>query len=121
MNKPQEAIIKVDFPAWRSWVKVLVTDNVFLSIQKRYSEHTEDDCIAMCMHVTANPSCSLLVIPRDVSPGIVAHESWHAIYRMLNGLDAKLDNETVAYHLGYLVDRIDRFLATVHAPKKRSN
>lgn len=54
--------------------------------------------------------CSLLILHEGCSPGIVAHECWHAIRRMLNNLDVGLENETVAYHLGYLVNRVHNFM-----------
>jgi hypothetical protein len=42
----------------------------------------------------------------NVTEGTIAHESWHAILNMLVRVGADLDNEVVAYHLGYLVDEI---------------
>lgn len=38
--------------------------------------------------------------------GTIAHESWHAIRRLMEWAGIAIDSETVAYHLGYLVDQI---------------
>lgn len=38
--------------------------------------------------------------------GTIAHESWHAIRRLMEWAGIAIDSETVAYHLGYLVDKI---------------
>lgn len=55
-------------------------------------------------------SSSLLILHESCSPGIVAHESWHAIRRILTSLDVELDNEAVAYHIGYLVNKVHVFM-----------
>jgi len=50
-----------------------------------------------------------LFFKRDNSDGIIAHEAWHAVFSMFEWAGAELDNEMVAYHLSYLVDRIASF------------
>ena len=49
---------------------------------------------------------SFVFLKHNASAGNVAHESWHVVRRMMNWLGVDLDNEAVAYHLGYLVNRI---------------
>jgi hypothetical protein len=50
-----------------------------------------------------------LFIAISSSYGVVAHESWHAIYHMLQRIGAEVDNEVVAHCLGYMVDQILSF------------
>ena len=53
---------------------------------------------------------SYIFLPLKVSEGVVAHEAWHIIHRVLNfaGVE-EFDNEVVAYHLGWLVEQIYKF------------
>lgn len=51
-------------------------------------------------------SRSFIFLPFHVSAGTIAHEAWHVIRRMMDYLGIELDNEAVAYHLGYLVNKI---------------
>jgi hypothetical protein len=57
---------------------------------------------------------SWMVLNRESTHGTIAHESWHAVRAMLEFCGAAIDNETVAYHLGFIVDRAnsvrDKFL-----------
>jgi hypothetical protein len=99
-------------------VKVLITNDVFGSINKRDNTYTSRDAEAMCMHASGGNTCSMLILADNVSPGVIAHECWHAIYRMLTGLDVHLENETVAYHLGYLVNETHTFIAKLKAEGK---
>lgn len=55
-----------------------------------------------------------LFFPMDPKPEYIAHESWHAIRYMLEDwAGASLENETVAYHLGYLVGIIHELKSKV--------
>jgi hypothetical protein len=107
--KLRERIKIVKFPVWNTHVKVTFTDNVFESIRKRDKSYTVADCTAMCMHQEGDDRASMLILDEIAPPNIIAHECWHAIHRLLTGSDAKLDNETVAYHLGYLVGEVHKF------------
>ena len=40
------------------------------------------------------------------STGTIAHECFHALWQMFEYFGANLENEIVAYHLGYLLDII---------------
>ena len=52
--------------------------------------------------------CFIFLRP-NVSAGTIAHEAWHAVRNMFDCMGVE-DNETVAYHLGYLVDKIFKFV-----------
>ena len=67
-----------------------------------------EHCDAMTLH---NDGPVIFVfLKSSASVGTIAHESWHAVRHMLGTLGVDLDSETVAYHLGYLVDKIFRFM-----------
>lgn len=50
-----------------------------------------------------------ILYDEGVSVGTIAHEAWHGVYDMLKHIGAELDNEVVAYCLGYAVDQIVDF------------
>ena len=52
---------------------------------------------------------SFIFLPYDAPAGSIAHEAWHVVRRMMEHAGVELDNETVAYHLGYLVNQIFKF------------
>ena len=102
----------VEFPVFMDYlVHIEITSNVFKSM-KKYPQ-TKDiannaTTYAVSVHVKDTPF-SMVFLPYNVSVGTIAHESWHVIKRMMGYCDVDLDSETVAYHLGYLVNKIFRF------------
>lgn len=59
------------------------------------------------------PTHGYLVFGADPPPGHIAHESSHAIWHMLKGAGAELDDETFAYHLHHLVAHVHKFMSRV--------
>ncbi len=90
-------------------VHVVFTDDVRKSCIKRYGICTADmDADAFCRH--AIDGRSHLFLPMNVVEGTVSHEAWHVIYHMFSYVGVKdFDNETTAYHLGWLVEQIYKF------------
>lgn len=73
-------------------------------------EGYEEDCTnALTVHHPEEGMSYVFLRPR-ASPGTVAHEAWHVLVHMWEGLGIELDHESMAYHLGYLVDKIDRYV-----------
>jgi hypothetical protein len=105
----------VKFPAWNYDIHVTLTSDVDLSTTRR--QRYIDGCELMYSY--AHGGChighkgaleSWVILPMDAPCSSVAHEAWHAIRHMMVSAGADLDSETVAYHLGYLVGQIIRFL-----------
>lgn len=44
------------------------------------------------------------------SLGVIAHEVFHALWRMFEYVGANIENETFAYHLSYSLDLITKFV-----------
>jgi hypothetical protein len=65
--------------------------------------HDIDACQIDTLH------SSYLYFKPTVSIGTMAHESWHTVHAMLRAVGAGLDDEVVAYHLGYTVDQVVNF------------
>ena len=106
-----ERIVK--FPVLSNYfVHVVLTRNIAHSRKGRYGTIGEAEGAAAMSSVAVNGHGPLFFQPSNTA-GIIAHEAWHAVFRMFEWAGAGLDNEMVAYHLSYLVDRIASFMAQV--------
>ena len=56
------------------------------------------------------PKRGWLVLGPEPDEGTIAHEASHAIRALFNMHGVRMDDETFAYHLDYLVGRIHKFL-----------
>lgn len=104
----------IEFPVFSDYiVHVEVTSDLKKSMAKypptkvAIDDYGDGKCVAV--HVE-NDGFSFIFFPYNASVGDIAHESWHAVRRMMEYLGIELDHETVAYHLGYMVDKIFRFI-----------
>lgn len=109
----------VKFPAWSYDIHVILTSDVDLTTHKIERQIADTELVFSLNSERGHGGChiahhkaldSYVVLPMDAPCSAVAHESWHAIRYMLTSAGADLDSETVAYHLGYLVGQIIRFL-----------
>ena len=113
-KKTTERTETVIFDAFDYHVHLGVTGDVVASRTERNGIlGVYDASPAGAMHAYNRETAeAYLFLPFDVRPATIAHESWHAVRRMLVFCGAELDNETVAYHLGYLVGKIHEFTDT---------
>lgn len=110
----------VEFPVLSNYiVHVEVTSNLKRSMMryppaaaavKHFEDRDESLGEAITIHMNEDDGFSFIFLPYNVSTGTIAHESWHVIKHMMDHCDIKLDSETVAYHLGYLVNEIFKFV-----------
>ncbi len=106
----------IHFPVFDYKVHVELSTNLKRSEERikrqldKVSVVVEEDITRGGVHLShIDLSESWLVLPYRAAPSTIAHESWHVVYRMLTRMGAGLDNETVAYHIGYLVNKIILF------------
>ena len=105
----------IAFPVFSNYiVHVEITSDLKRSMAKypptrAVIEAADEACDGMTIHVE-DETFSYIFLPYNASVGTIAHESWHTIKAMMEHLAIELDSETVAYHLGYLVDQIFRFM-----------
>ena len=102
----------VEFPVFVSYsVHIEITDDIPKSMRK-YEQTRDipfgDDTHAITVHVE-DSGLSFMFLPYNSPVGTIAHESWHVIKNMMEYLGVELDSETVAYHLGYLVEKVFKF------------
>ena len=103
----------VEFPVFSDFIiHAEVTSDIHRSMEKYpgivhlIDEVNED---ADGTTVTDDQIC-FIFLKSNVSTGTIAHEAFHAIEYMMDRFGVELTGETVAYHLGYLVDRIFKLI-----------
>lgn len=102
----------INFAVWSNYdVHVIFTDSIATSRKERYGTVGQGED-AGALHTSGVGGHSHLFFKIEHCPsGVIAHESWHAVYCLMTEWAGvkDLDNETVAYHLGYLVQKIVDF------------
>ena len=96
------------FPVYGYEVRVVVTTDILRATQldfpgtdERFDDITES---TRAMHVPfKDRGIAYIYIPFDVGLGTIAHESYHAISRMMEYFEIKHEEENMAYHMGFLV------------------
>lgn len=106
----------IELPAWEYTIHVVLTSDVSQSMKRIEDAHAGSSPVqdfsvlgnpeAMHLSFAGDNDNSWIIFSRNPSAGTIAHESWHAVRRLMRVVGAELENETVAYHLGYIVNRI---------------
>jgi hypothetical protein len=106
----------ITFPVFLNYkVHVIVSNNPDRSLQKLENAHkmiVSNGKDFRAMHICLKEKqTSYLLLPDDATAGEIAHECWHATRYIVNDwAGGGLDNEVVAYHLGYLVQEVYKFV-----------
>jgi len=103
--------LKVVFPIFAHYtIHVVFTENLVKSRMDRYGDAgAAGSGQTQAMSSTATGGIGHLFFPPLARAGVIAHEAWHGIYRLFEWAGVELENETIAYHLGYLVNQITQF------------
>jgi hypothetical protein len=103
---------KFHFPALGHYVvHVEITSDIAKSLLKYpRTRKVEMDETTNGLAVHTNEGFSYIFLPYNASVGNIAHEAWHVVRQMMEYLGIKIDNEAVAYHLGYLTNRVWDFV-----------
>lgn len=103
---------RVNFHVFGYAVFVVFTTDMVKSITSRGYSRLNIEATFQAMHCreAGYPYSHLFFQIGNCSNGTIAHEAWHVVRFMLaDWCNVGLDNENVAYHLGYLVDCVSRF------------
>jgi hypothetical protein len=102
---------RVNFHVFGYAVFVVFTTDMVRSITSRYPDiKVKPTFEAMHCREAGYPYSHLFFQIGNCTNGTIAHESWHVIRFMLaDWCNVGLDNENVAYHIGYLVDSVTLF------------
>lgn len=109
MNTKKDRTKSFKFPVFCDYEIKVVSTNDFEKTFKRFKlPFDEDDKTAGALTIHCqDEAISYIFIPYKVSLDLMVHEAYHAIRHMLLKHSVKIDdNEVVAYHLGYLVQKI---------------
>lgn len=107
-------ITLIEFPVFCGYIVHVEVTSDFKKSFSKYKSTREvnldaNDTRAMAVHVN-DISMSYVFLPPNASVGEIAHESWHVIRRMMEYMGVDDSNEAVAYHLGYLTQKIFNFV-----------
>jgi hypothetical protein len=97
-------------------VYIIFTDDIIASVEyirQRDDFHTNTprDRNADGLTINVNNGNSYVILENEApAAGTIAHEAWHVVYAVFKYMGVKLsDDEAVAYHLGYVVQKIVDF------------
>lgn len=107
------------FPIFSKFrVRVILTEDLANSAGQRIGGCSLDGSVdAACYHT--KKGWSYLFLNPKADEGTIVHEAWHVIFEIMDYVGAKIENEVVAYHLGYLVNEIHTFKGKVLDASKR--
>ena len=108
----------VTFPVFSKYrVHLIFAKDIHKSLDVRYGDTSRHgDADAFCRH--SKDGHTHIFMPFGVTDNTIAHECWHAVFEMFDYVAAGLDNESVAYHLGYLVEQVYDFKRKVQHVSK---
>jgi hypothetical protein len=119
MKKIKSTKKKVEFSAFDYTVHIVLTEDVLAYAKRRWKGVPFRP--AQALHVVPKGTdSSWLLLPYNPTAGEIAHEAWHAVRRMLDDCEAELENEVVAYHLGYLVNVAYSFVVNTREKEEKS-
>src|ERR1700676_4769062 len=101
----------IEFPVFSNFiVHVEVTEELEKAVGKYpsiadMSNETDNEQMDAITGYDGGKVCFIFIRP-DGSVGTRAHEGFHGVENMMNAFGVKLEGETPAYHIGYVVDHI---------------
>lgn len=109
--KYKETIIR--FPVMGDYVVHIEVTTDLIKSTARHEEtkniDVAEDYGALAFHIK-NEGRSFIFFPYNANPGMIAHECWHVVRQIMRWTGIDIDSETVAYHLGYLVEQTTKFV-----------
>jgi hypothetical protein len=115
-NKYKERVKTIDLKPFPYDVKLVVTDSI-IETEKQIRTNNNDLCTkakadestgAMAMYSVHSRKMYILM-PYACDIGYIAHEVWHIVRALLTSVGATLDNEVVAYYIGWLTREAARW------------
>lgn len=110
LNTPDEKSKTISLRPFPYELKLIVTDDIIASEKKIRLKHN-DVCSknvatsrtgAMAIH-SRQLSTMYILMPYKCDIGYIGHEVWHIVRALLLYSGAGLDNEVVAYYIGWLI------------------
>ena len=101
-------------------IHIIYTDSIPRSSKARYGSEGRTENAA-AYHRQAGGGHSHVFFTERWEPGVIAHECFHAIWAMLKEWAGvvDMDNEIIAYHLGFLVGIVHDFKQRINKINQR--
>ncbi len=106
--------LNIELPIFNYQIDVVYTDNISESRQARnYLIGAPDSELSKLVdglhsYNELTPR-GVIFFTKETTIGVIAHEIFHAIWRMFKYIGAKNENEVFAYHLSWILDRVLEF------------
>lgn len=113
--KFKEYTAKIDYPVFGYTLFICFTDDIEAARQnqKSWLGALEEPLGPFVdgLHSYNKMECltGVIFFKPSSTIGVVAHELFHALWRMFEAVGANLENETFAYHLSYSLDKVLEF------------
>lgn len=101
---------KIRFPVYNKYTITVIHSKNLLRTGKAVGVDLTNCGACFVEHPTRSLRSWLLFEVGNVNEMIIAHEASHAIRSMFRKVGVRCDDETYAYHLGHLVERLHKFL-----------
>lgn len=104
----------IEFPVFCNYVvHVEIASDLHTAMQKYPATRNVPlhETEALCAH-KEDDSMSFIFLRPNANAGTIAHEAYHVARRILKYMGCEVDNESVAYHLGFIVNKITKFMRT---------
>lgn len=104
----------IEFPVFSDFIIHFEVARDFKKAIKKYpgiaDMSTEDDNDADALTIYDGGQICFVFARPNASVGTLAHEAFHSVEHLLQRFGVKVEGEMAAYHLGYVVDKMFRFL-----------
>ena len=109
-TRKQDKTKSIRFPVFANYEIKIVFTHDFEKSFKRFeylkNEKPDKDVDGITCQVIGE-GLTYIFIKYGSDTGTMAHEAYHAVCNLLRDRNAELSDEVVAYHLGYLVNKIE--------------
>jgi hypothetical protein len=104
---------KITFPIFNDYQVTVIESNNLVRTGLRLNSDLSGAHAGFISSIK-DPRLGWIVLGPNADEGTVAHEASHAIRAMLAYVGARNEDEVFAYHIGFLVERIHKFLKQQH-------
>jgi len=110
-----ERILKIELPVFDYTITVVVTDDIIKSRNDRAKEIGGEiglkNINIMALHACHNDKAeSYLFFYEGASVNTITHECFHSIFRLTEWINAEIEQENFAFHIGYLAQKVFDFM-----------
>ena len=103
--KLREVSKRLRFPMFGNYrIVIVITNSLELSRNKRFCPETIEDDVQGLHTEDKETGTSYVFLKESSRASFVVHECWHAVKSLLDFIEANVEEEVVAYLLGYVVE-----------------